>query len=409
MLAGLSPQRRPLRLKPSLLLALLSGVFAATLALAHAAASLGIPLDPFRPLGGGFFSYKAGQARYLQQIQGEQDVAGKTSTLAYARNILQNAPLSARAVWLLGVGSDVPGNLPKARMLMQLATKISRREGLAQLWLAEDALKNGDLARGMAHFDTLLRVEPELKARVLPGLSPLLAMPDGRNLLRSYGTPNSSWYPDFIAISAGVMRDATPLAEFLIDKQTYVPKDAASIEAYKVLVRKLAEANRYRELLSLYPRLPGATPERLQTLAFSNTEGQFAYPPIDWDLLQDADRGATPAATGNDSVGVEFVTAPGTVSTLARKLVAPSRSRTLTYRVVNAEGNDGSTAFWRATCAGSSAVAPVKSSDLFTADRGRTQELALPSSCPLFLIEFVMSGGMGRDQAMLFVENIQLR
>lgn len=399
-----------LQIETGFLIALLVGIFGATLALGQAAASIGIGLEPFRPLGGSFFSFKAGQARYLEGIQNQEDAANNHEILPFARNILQNAPLSSRAAWLLGVGFEARRDTQRASSIMAQADKISRRESLPQIWLAQQALRRGNASLGMRYFDVVLRTEPSIKPRILPQLSGLLEVAGGSELLQSYARPENAWYPDFLVAAATTQPDVRPVAKFMMRRGAYLPDDPASVEAYQHVVRKLAEMGEYQYLLALYPRLPGARPESLQSLDFGGFGARAAYPPVDWDLQQSAGRSATPTSVADNKIAVEFIAAPGIVAPLARKLVMPRGEAAISFRITEKTANDGSTAHWRATCLSSGRSSLVtQSADLFSAQLDRGIEFALPRTCPLVMIEFVMAGGIGRDEARLLVESIDLR
>jgi len=403
-------QPRHRRLGFGFIVALLAGLFGAVLALGHSAAALGIGLAPFRPLGGSFFSYKAGQAQYLQQLRSETDAASIRRALPFGRNILQNSPLSARAAWLIGVSLEAAGDRRGASAMMAQADRISRRESLPQSWLAQQALRNGDAPLAMKYLDVMLRTEPELKPEILPRMSGLLAAPEGAALFRKYAGPQTHWYPDFLKAAAETQTDARPVARFLLTKGAYLPRDSVSVEAYRLILRRLADAGDYPAMVSFYRKLPEARPVGLASLDLESANSAISYPPLDWEFVQSADRNASLVTLGEDSVGVEFSSGPGLVATLARKVLIVRDGASLNFDLISRTANDGSTAHWRASCvAGSGNSSATRSAELFAGEILRRIAFDMPARCQLVLIEFVMSGGVGRDVATMLVGNLDLK
>ena len=103
---------------------------------------------------------------------------------AHARDALEHAPLSVRAVSVLGQAAASKGELQHADALMQTAARRSLRDAPSQTWLFARAVDRQDYPAAMRSLDVLLRRRPELNETLFPVLFPLLdAAPGARAVL----------------------------------------------------------------------------------------------------------------------------------------------------------------------------------------------------------------------------------
>lgn len=82
------------RLTPSLFFGLLIGLLLAVIAFSQAAASVGLAIDSFRPLGGSFFSWRAGQTRAAVALVKKGSRVNSATAQRLGRATLTNAPLT---------------------------------------------------------------------------------------------------------------------------------------------------------------------------------------------------------------------------------------------------------------------------------------------------------------------------
>ncbi len=103
---------------------------------------------------------------------------------ALALRALRQQALLPAALRQLGLARDRGRVDPASRPYLELVQRLSRRERVAQLWLAQDALKANRLDRAVGHLDTVFRTSPEaydliwpilLQAGEVPGLGTALA------------------------------------------------------------------------------------------------------------------------------------------------------------------------------------------------------------------------------------------
>ena len=91
--------------------------------------------------------------------------------VSMARTARRDEPLAAAAPRQIAMAEDRNLIGTDAFPLMDLAARLSRRDGVAQIWLAQHAIKQGELGRSVEHLDTLLRVHEKQKNLIFPQLA----------------------------------------------------------------------------------------------------------------------------------------------------------------------------------------------------------------------------------------------
>jgi hypothetical protein len=397
------------RFSPRFFVASLLGCLGAVLAFSQAAASVGLPIDAFRPLGAGFFSMRAVQAEASKEIVEGGPRSDPRNVAMVGQKGLFYAPLNTRALWLVGQSFDALGSTAKARAAMLQAERVSRRDAAVQLWLGTDGLKAGNSEQGLRHFDMMIRTNYRAAEFVTPELAKLVVYPDGRKKLAPYIRKDNAWLNSFLWAAAYQLPDAEPLAKLLIEDVKIVPDVTGARGIYGYLLQKLVRQGEYRLASALYPRLPGVDATDLGTLD-ALSAGQ-AYPPFTWEFPEASSQSGSIVNVGADRLGFEFYAAPGTAGIAASKLVALDGPTALKWQVLDAESNLQSGANWVATCLiGKSVGVKVRSSNFLSGERTKTSSLSmpLPVNCDLVRVDAEISGGIGRAQASVVVADIKI-
>ncbi len=207
---------------------------------------------------------------------------------AHARRALEYAPLSARAVSVLGQAAVAKGELQNADALMQTAARLSLRDAPSQTWLFARAVDRQDYPAAMRALDVLLRRRPELNETLFPVLFPVLdATPGARVALAERLALTPPWRPLLLASyarSASQPAFAYHLQQLLRDGPA-LPTDQEAGAYIDRLVRDRA----YVAALVAWQQ------QRPQTAAGLLIDGGFeavdSLPPFGWRLLA-ADGGA---------------------------------------------------------------------------------------------------------------------
>jgi len=408
---GLTRDALAAGLTPGIIVALFAGLLAAILAFSQAAASTGIVIDTFRPLGGGFFSWRSGQNQLAQRLYDKRGKVDAKLLFATGRTGLDYAPLSARSLWMVGKGYEATADLPHARQAMLRAERITRREAAVQFWLAEDALRREQIAVGLHHFDLIIRSRPEAMQEILPRLAAIMVAPAGRRYLQPYIREGNPWFPELLAMAVDRLPQAEPVGRLLVERKAKAPDLPQLDPVYAQLVSKLVSQGADDMALQLYPLLPSGN-----TIVLADVSGVVdgqpvkGYPPFVWQFGNDA-YGATLVSVDSGRAGIEFYGASGSVGVAATKLVAPKTSSQFRWRVRERTPNLQSSATWVATClSGRNEGARVTSVNLLDArtPANRDMVMSLPTGCDIVRLDMRIVGGIGTNPASLIVSGLSL-
>lgn len=398
--------------KPKIFVALLSGFLLAALSFSQAAASIGIELETFRPLGGGFFSWRSGQRNLAIRLIEAPKRTKAGELIKAGRTGLTYAPLSARSLWLVGKGLELKGEFGAAHKAMIRAEKITRRDAAVQLWLADNDLRRARVASSLRHYDLIIRTEPEVAGEVVTRLAAIMTAPEGRKYLQPYIRDNNPWLPFLLTKSIGQLPSAEPVGLLLVERNKKAPALPELEPTYGFLMTRLVAEGAEDVALDLYPLLPNANAAALNGVAaMADGKPVVGYPPIIWSFADTETQRANLVALEGGDGGIEFFGSPGTVGVAATKLIALRGSSRLQWQVRERSTNLQSSANWVATCLeGRSKGASISSVNLLaeTLPLGKNLTLRMPGNCGLVRLEMRVNGGIGRNQASLIVGKLAL-
>ena len=392
---------------PRTFVALALGVLLAVLAFSQAAASIGLPLAPFRPLGPGFFTMRGIEANTAKGLVGPGPAASPSRVAAIGRQALAYDPMDTLALWLVGQSLDHRKQPAAALAAMTQAERISRRDAAVQLWLGLDDLKKRQIAPALHHFDLMIRTNTDAANLVTPVLAKVIVSPQGRQQMAPYFTASNPWFVPLLWASASSLPTASPLAQLLVEKADPAPDAEGARAIYAYLLKRLLAEKSYDLALRLYPKLPGADRAALGTLNPA-TRGKVnnGYQPFVWGFSDSGSQGGDIVVVDGGNSALELYGAPGTVGTAASKLIVPGANRTFRWRIVQRTSNPEASATWVATCLlGPSAGAKVESANLLadSVPLGKPLAVSIPANCNLMRFDLNVAGGIGRDPADLIV------
>lgn len=398
--------------KPKIFIALLGGFLLAALSFSQAAASIGIVLETFRPLGGGFFSLSSGQHRLAINVLETPKKANSAELLKAGRTGLKYAPLSARSLWLVGKAMELEGQFSAAHKVMVRAETVTRRDAAVQLWLADNDLRGARVAAALRHYDLIIRMEPRAAGEVVTRLAAIMTVPEGRKYLQPYIRDDNPWLSHLFTKSVGGLPRAEPIGRLLVERKKKAPALADLEPTYGYLMTRLVAEGAEDVALDLYPLLPNANAAALNGVA-AMVDGKpvEGYPPIIWSFADtETHRSNLVALQGGDG-GIEFFGSPGTVGVAATKLIAPRGNAQLQWQVRERSANLQSSATWVASCLKGRSKGAVTSSANMLAQSlplGKNLTFPLPDDCDLVRLEMRISGGIGRNPASLIAGKLAL-
>jgi len=222
----------------------------------------------------------------------KQDPATLAKVEAMAKQSLRGGALNPVAIRLLGYVADVRGDLEKARELMLLSQKVSRRDFGTQLWLIEDAVARGDKKQALYHYDIALRTTPSAYPILLSTLVGALEDPEVRSGLVPYVKSNPNWLPSFLSEAINTSENPANLADVLLKS-----KGLPDREDYKglsnQLLARLAQKGQFDTYRQYYLSLKGTNGATLRSVGLNASTVNLRYPVAGWQLVDNPGIGGT--------------------------------------------------------------------------------------------------------------------
>ncbi|MFM6852634.1 MAG: hypothetical protein ACKOUM_00955, partial [Sphingopyxis sp.] len=332
------------------------------------------------------------------------------STQHAAQAALLGAPINNVAVRLLGQAADQRGDKAAARRLMALSNRLSRRDGVAQSWLINDAVSRGNAPDILRHYDALLRIYPQASGPLMQQLATIIAVPAGRAALRPYMVASNPWRDTLLGTAIGTLPDSGALAQLVL-ASPQLPDTPGNRDFAAELTRRLAVEGHEGLLRRVYARLPGGDARAATTIDWAVNAAVDGYAPASWGLATDGNFGGALRSIGTPpTTDLEGFAMPGTRGVVANKLVwmAPGRA-TLRWSVTERDVNREAWANWQLRCGAKADGAVLgESGNMFIPSTANSLSVTVPAHCPAVHAQLVVSGGDGRDPARIVIGMIAL-
>lgn len=335
-----------------------------------------------------FCSSRALQAPVTRDLGRDGRLDDRAQAQRLARAAIGIAAINPVAVRNLALANSVDA---KALQLMRFADRLSRRDGVTEAWLIDEAARRADLSTTLSHFDALLRTMPAASTRYMQQMGVALSDPEFRKAMIPYANLENPW---FGSLGAAIMSSQLPVrfyGQYLVEIPA-VPDSEQQRRHYDEVLSRLAREGQYNLVRRLYPRLPGADRSAIRS-ADLPTSRQVAYRPVTWTLQSDGAVGAEMAREGKSEL-VVYAEA-GASGGVASKLMflAPGRYQ-LSWRTVTESSDD---------------IEPItRAENTIGASQSRFDRLSWAISCPglqgtpLATVSAEPTAGMGRPASVNF-------
>ena len=215
----------------------------------------------------------------------KQDPATLAKVEAMAKQSLRGGALNPVAIRLLGYVADVRGDTDKARELMLLSQKVSRRDFGTQLWLIEDAVARGDKKQALFHYDIALRTTPSSFPILFPTLTGAISDPEVRVALAPIVRQAPVWLPAYLSEALNTVENPANLADVLV-KAGGLPDNDTYWGISNALLGQLASKNKFPAFRQYYLSLKGSNRAAFQSASLTKNTVNVRYSSVGWQVVE---------------------------------------------------------------------------------------------------------------------------
>ncbi len=215
----------------------------------------------------------------------KQDPATLAKVEAMAKQSLRGGALNPVAIRLLGYVADARGDIKKARELMQLSHKVSRRDFGTQLWLIEDAVRRNDKKQALYHYDIAMRTTPSSFPILFPTLTGALSDPEVRVALAPIVRQAPVWLPAYLGEAINTAENPANIAEVLV-KAGGLPDDESYRNLSNALLAQLAGKNKFPAFRQYYLTLKGSKSATFRSASLTKDTVNLPYTSAGWQVVE---------------------------------------------------------------------------------------------------------------------------
>jgi hypothetical protein len=201
---------------------------------------------------------------------------------------LSGGPLNRRVLRNLALDSEIRNDDERARRLMRLASRVSRRDIATQLWLVNDAVRREDLNGVLTHYDAALSTRNQAYEVLLPTMTQALIHPQFRAELIPLLRAERPWVESFISYAVTYAPTVGPMAT-LIEEAGELPNEDELRPMLSHLLYKLVEEGQISEARRFAVAVLEADPEVLKLPGLTEATVDPAFDPLTWSLNEGAD------------------------------------------------------------------------------------------------------------------------
>nr|WP_315458708.1 hypothetical protein [uncultured Sphingorhabdus sp.] len=341
----------------------------------------------------------------------KQDPATLAKVEAMAKESLRGGALNPVAIRLLGYVADVRGDTKKARELMLLSHKVSRRDFGTQLWLIEDAVARNDKKQALYHYDIAMRTTPSSFPILFPTLTGALSDPEVRVHLAPIVRQAPVWLPAFLSESIGTIENPANIADVLV-KSSGLPDDESYRNLSNALLAQLAGKNKFPAFQQYFLSLKGSRADTFKAAAFTKDTVGLPYPVVGWQVADSPAIGGTfSAANDKGRSTLAAFASSGERGELLRKymFLAPGNYR-FASRFSALDGAPDSEVRWELQCvkAAGNTSAWFVATPVQKGAFGLTQDFNIGSDCRTQLLVLQTAGGSSQLGTEFTVNSVDI-
>ena len=338
-----------------------------------------------------------------------QDRASLQLVKRLARASLRSQAVNPRALRLIAYADDGLLAEPKSQMFIDMATRLSRRELGAQVWLIEKNVAADDAAGALRHYDIALRTNTAIQLPLYTQLTAGIELPIIRQALMPYVRADTPWMRPFLThVISNSANPASIVA--VVESAGGMPSGEAYRDLEKLLLKELLAKGHFAVARDYYLGFPSAKSNVLRSVDFDVDNMWTRSGPLGWQLVQGASTGSDWSGNSSDQALAAFANS-GERGVIARKwlFLAPGK-----YRIDMAFGISSmpptSAIEWSMNCLSEAQpVSAWRSGPLRPVSGTKAYGFVnVTPSCRFQLMEIAMVGGESQNGAELVVESLQI-
>lgn len=267
---------------------------------------------------------------------------------ALARDALRRDPISPVAVRALALARATEGSSTTdqaaAAKLFQEAERLSRRDQVTQIWLAEYYMRQDQVPQVLQHFDVALRTSSSGWDALFPLLAAASADRRVADALVERMRERPPWALPFVRhLLEGQIQ---PAAASYIVRSTLDPKVPDELALIRAMLQRFSAIGEYRLAQQLYDQFGLAGESGPALINDGGFDSQTGTLPFTWLFLEEADLWAAPGSLEGGNRVLMLSASSGRSGDLASQLVQLPAGK---YRVAARFGNVPREAYQRPT------------------------------------------------------------
>lgn len=318
-----------------------------------------------------------------------------------ARSAYSSEPLNPVALRMMALEMAESGKDEAAQRLMELTSQLSKRERVANIWLAQRFANAGENEKALSHYDMLLRTSRAAVQQIVPVLTANMADEEMVGPVAQLMRRDPPWAFVFwnrLVRTTPALANAAKLRLQLADTNI-----STNTESDALLVSNLIAAGQFENGLKLARSL-----NRLDIEQGGISNASFAalpkLAPADWELVSEGERGASIDARGDGNLLISAL--PGASGLVARQLVQIPNGRQ-SLSVTGLSGLDGGAAVMlQLSCASGESSAAVAQ---ITATQDTDQATQFNSNCEYSWLEIAIDNSDNDAPADVMIGAVELK
>lgn len=323
------------------------------------------------------------------------------------RSALGEAPLNRTLLRVLGAYYDLKGERGAAFRAMDLANRVSRRDLIVELWLAEYYGRNNEAKREVAHFNAALAVHPELRNSTFDRMFIRLSDAGFREGMREYIGSGADWTRHFLVSSLD--RDWRTVGELIapVLGRSALGRDPELLSDLAWNYQRVGDTRQAVRLLSYLDK--NFTVDRLSSLAVSSDPLKLDLGRFSWKSGEDDDIVYGFEDDGSLSVSVR----PNGAGLVLQKdvMVNGGRSYDFASLIEQEMDTDPVAITWTFSCLSldsKNVASPIGTAS--KADSGRlSAKIALPGDCHILRVVLSASGADSQFGSNATISRISIK